>query len=209
VDDYYASVSVKTQGGHQTCRLDSAEGRQLVADATLLGFVEGNSTGRTSARGVSDSPDMFNLWRRQDFDQPSANSADGGKVWEHWCTLRDSRSSSRIATSVIAGYVLLASVLGDRFAPTVARGRRDYGHPDQLRALVIAGFTSKESALQDLTPSAIPTKAERQFLEAEPDRSLDGVEALDWSKPLRYYMFSRRIGSWSPTAAVKQDLEDL
>ncbi len=208
VDDYYASVTVKTKGGTQTFRLDSAEGRELAVGATLLGYIEGNSTGRTSARGVIDPPTLFNLWRRQDFDQPVDSDADGGKVWEHWCTLRDIRPSSRIATSVLTAYVSLVSVLGDRFVPAVARGRRDYGHPDQLGALVIAGFTAKTSALVDTKPVEIPAATERLFLEAEPTKSLEAAEKLDWSKPPRYYMFARRIKSWSKTGAVKDDLAE-
>jgi hypothetical protein len=210
-DDYYASVSVRSTDTEtpQTYRLNSAEGRHLVDGATLLGFVEGNSSGRISARGANDSPGLFNLWRRQDFDQPVGSTVDGGKAWEHWCTLRDSRPTSKIATSVLTAYVSLVSVLGDKFAPTVARGRRDYGHPDQLRGLVVAGFTAKTSALWDVKPTAIPAAAERLLLEAEPGRSREAAEKLDWSKPPRYYMFSRRIGSWSSTDAVKQDLDGI
>ncbi len=92
-DDYYASVTVKTKAGIRTWALNSAEGRELVSEAKVLGSVEDNSTGRTSSRGVNDPPGMFNLWRRQDFDQPVNSTDDGGKVWEHWCTLRDIRST--------------------------------------------------------------------------------------------------------------------
>ena len=208
-DDYHVSVTAKVKGGAQTSRLDAAEGRALVAGAKLLGFVEGNSTGRISARGVNDSPEMFNLWRRQDFDQPVESDADGGKVWEHWCTLRDIRSTSRVATSVLTAYVSLASVLGDRFAPTVARGRREYGHPEQLGALVTAGFSARTSATWNTAPAEIPAAAERLLLEAQPVKSLAAAEKLDWSKPPRYHMYARRIKSWSAADAVQNDLEDL
>jgi len=208
-DDYYASISIRSQDGLQTYRLDSAEGRRAVDGATLLGFVEGNSTGRTSVRGANDSPGLFNLWRRQDFDQPVNSTADGGKVWEHWCTLRDIRPTSRIATTVLTAYLSLISILGDQFAPTVARGRREYCHPDQLHGLVVSGFTTKISALWDTKPLEIPPAAERLFLEAEPGKSLEATEKLDWSKPPCYYMFSRRIASWSGADAVKQDLDDI
>ena len=151
-DQYYASVTATTKSRNSTVKLDSTAGRTLVENAAVLGFVEGNSTGRTWARGVNDSPMLFNLWRRQDFDQPvNKSEKDGGKVWEHWCTLRDIRPSATIGTSVLTAYVSLVAALGDRFAPTVARGRRDYGHPDQLQALVAAGFTTTQSALWDTT----------------------------------------------------------
>lgn len=208
-DDYFASVTVKTGNAARTHRLDAADGRALIADATLLGFIEGNSTGHISARGVNDPPTLFNLWRRQDFDQPVDSPDDGGKVWEHWCTLRDIRLTARIGTSVLSAYVSLAAALGDRFTPTVARGRRDYGHPDQLGALVIAGFTAKASALWDTTPVEIPAAAEKLLLDAEPAKALEAAAKLDWSKPPRYYMYARKVKSWSTTDAVKNDLEDI
>lgn len=85
-DDYCAMVSVEGNGGVGSCPLASAEGQTLLQGATVLGFVEGNSLGRISARGVHDPPTLFNLWRRQDFDQPLESTLDGGKVWEHWCS---------------------------------------------------------------------------------------------------------------------------
>ncbi len=114
-DEYYASVTMKEGKDIKTFALDSAEGRSIVKGSELLGFVEGNSLGRTSARGVSDPANLFNLWRRQDFDQPVNGEEDGGKVWEHWCTLRDIRATSRIGTSVLTAYVSLASGTGRPF----------------------------------------------------------------------------------------------
>lgn len=209
-DEYYASVTAAAKGEPSTIELDSAAGRALVDGAVVLGFVEGSSTGRTSARGVNDSPALFNLWRRQDFDQPVNKSAkDGGKVWEHWCTLRDIRSSAAIGTSVLTAYVSLVATLGDRFAPTVARGRRDYCHPDQLNALVTAGFTTKQSALWDTTPLVLSPAAEALLLESDPHAAFQAVKALDWSNPPRYFMFSRRIQNWSSKDQVEADfLED-
>lgn len=205
-DDYYASVTFKSGGKVTTLRLDSAEGRLAVRGTSLLGFIEGTSKGRTSARHCNDSPELFNLWRRQDFDQPLDSDADGGKVWEHWCTLRDIRSSHRIATSVLTAFVSLSAALGDRFIATVARGRRDYGHPAQLAASVFAGLVSPESALADLTPTAIPKTAIDHLLESRPDRALQAAELLDWSRAPRYYMFERKIADWSPASTVRDDL---
>src|SRR5262249_21186214 len=101
-DLYFSSVTVRDSAGLPTVPLDSAEGRTLLQQSTLLGFVEGNSTGRTSARRVFDAPDRFNLWRRQDFDQPVTAEVEGGKVWEHWCTLRELRASNRVGLSALA-----------------------------------------------------------------------------------------------------------
>jgi hypothetical protein len=206
-DEYFASATVRSKKGPDTLSLDSADGRALLAESKLLGFVEGNSTGRTSARGVNDPPDLFNLWRRQDFDQPVSSREDGGKVWEHWCTLRDIRPGARMGTSVLSAYVSLVSALGDRFAATVCRGRRDYGHPVQLAALVYAGFVDKRSALWDGSPRPLTPEAERLLLEAEPARALQAAESLDWSKPPRYYMFRRRIRHWNPPSAARKTLE--
>jgi hypothetical protein len=156
---------------------------------------------------VFDPPDRFNLWRRQDFDQPIASDLEGGKVWEHWCTLRDLRPPNRLGLSALTAYVSLVTALGDRFTAAVARGRRDYGHPTQLAAMVHAGFVGPEAATWDVSPTAVPAAAEKLLLAADPVRSLDAVEKLDWSKGPRYYMFARKLESWSQAKAVKADLK--
>jgi hypothetical protein len=207
-DEYYGSVTKREGKEIKTYRLDSAEGRLAVAGSVLLGFVEGNSKGRTSARNVNDPTNLFNLWRRQDFDQPVESDLDGGKVWEHWCTMRDIRETSRIAMSVIAAYVSLVSALGDKFAATVARGRRDYGHPEQLCAMIQAGFTSKDSAFWDIMPDPIPAQAEKLLLKADPASELEAVEKLQWGKQPKYYMYSRKIKSWSTAKDVKADFDE-
>jgi hypothetical protein len=206
-DEYLASVTFRDSGNPKSVPLDSADGRTLVENSVLLGFVEGNSTGRASARNVFDAPDRFNLWRRQDFDQPVTSPLEGGKVWEHWCTLRDLRPPNRVGLSAITAYVSLVAALGDRFCATVARGRREYGHPEQLCALVHAGFVGADSATWNATPTPIPAGVEPLFLEAEPERALTAIEQLNWEKPPKYFMFERRIKSWSTAAHVKTDLK--
>jgi hypothetical protein len=208
-DEYYAAVTVREVSTARTVPIDSAEGRVLLDKSALLGFVEGNSTGRTSARNVFDAPDRFNLWRRQDFDQPVDSPLEGGKVWEHWCTLRDLRPPNRLGLSAVTAYVTLVAALGDKFCATVARGRRDYGHPQQLCALVHAGFVGKDSATWDVAPVAIPAAVEPLFLEADPEHSLAAAEQLDWANPPKYFMFGRRIKSWSPAKMVRADLKNF
>jgi hypothetical protein len=206
-DLYFSSATVRESSRIRTVPLDSAEGRDLLDRSSLLGFVEGNSTGRTSSRRSFDAPDRFNLWRRQDFDQPLTSTAEGGKVWEHWCTLRDLRPSNRVGLSALTAFVSLAAALGDRFAATVIRGRREYGHPQQLCALVHAGFVDAESATWDTTPVGLPAAVESLILEADPARALDAVEQLDWAKAPRYYMFARKLKSWSTARQVRADLK--
>jgi len=208
-DLYYASLTAETSGRVSTYRLGSPEANALLQGSKLLGFVEGNSTGHISARRVNDPPTRFNNWPRQDFDQPVDSSSEGGKVWEHWCTLRDIRPSCAIANSILSAYVSLVAALGDQFPPTVARGRRDYSHPIQLCTFVRAGFTSKESATWNTIPTAIPAAGEKLLLEARPVDALAAVKQLSWVDPPRYYMFSRRISRWSSTSDVKQDLQNF
>ena len=129
LDRYFASVTVLERRNTRTAPTDSAEGRILLQHSRLLGFVEGTSKGRTSAGCTNDPPSLFNLWRRQDFDQPPGSEEDGGRVWEHWCTLRDIRTTHAIGTSILTAFVALAATLGDLFIPTVARGRRDTAIP--------------------------------------------------------------------------------
>jgi len=205
-DTYYATVSAQCDVGIETWRAASAEGRTLLQGATVLGFVEGNSVGRTSARVVHDPPTRFNLWRRQDFDQPVDSTMDGGKVWEHWCTTRDIRPSSVIGTSVLTAYVSLVARLGDLFPAVVARGRNDYAHPVQLCAMVHGGFVGERSAVTGLSPSALPAIAEELLRQATPKSALGAVRTLDWSAPPRYYMSSRRIDRWCPSAVIRDQL---
>ena len=205
IDSYFASVSVR-RGAVQTLPIDSAEGRRLLQNSKLLGFVEGTSLGAISAPGVQDPPDLFNFWRRQDFDQPGDSDVEGGKVWEHWCTLRDIRASHRIGTATLTAYVSLVAAAGDRFAATVARGRREYGHPVQLAGLVWAGFVGRGSATWDTKPFPIPNAVEALFLQATPSKALEAIERMEWPSP-RYYMFRRKLKGWSSAAHVRRDLK--
>lgn len=201
-DEYFASVTAD-----KTHPLDSSEGRALVEGSTLLGFVEGNSTGHISARGVNDPPTRFNKWQRQSFDRAVDSAEDGGKVWEHWCTLRDIRPAQPVAASVLRAYVALMAALGDRFVAAVARGRRDYHHPRQLCALVRAGVTTEAAATWDVSPIAIPSDIERHLLEAKPVLAAKAIAALSWNDNAHsYYMFERRIARWSTASAVRRDL---
>jgi hypothetical protein len=207
-DDYWATVTLRRGGAVETLGIDTAEGRAALAGSSLAGFVEGTSLGRTSARGVLDPPDRFNLWLRQDFDQPVGSTGDGGKVWEHWCTLRDIRPSHAIGTSMLGAFIALASALGDRFIPTVARGRREYGHPKQLAAAVYAGLTDQSSAVWDTKPVAIPAAAVPALQESDPRRTLEAIEPFTWGEPLpRYFMFERKIAGWSTARDVAADLK--
>ena len=205
-DRYFASVTVLDGRNGYTVPTQSAEGISLLRKSQLLGFVEGTSTGRTSARFVNDPPNLFNLWRRQDFDQPPGSDEDGGRVWEHWCTLRDIRPEHAIGTSVLTAFVALAAALGDRFIATVARGRREYGHPAQLKEMVASGLVDRKSALWEGTPMAIPSNLEAVLEDADPATSLKAAKSFDWSKPPRYYMFARKIAGWSKSADVARDL---
>jgi hypothetical protein len=205
-DQYYATVTASVGTKPVTQPIASVEGQRLLQSALVLGFVEGNSVGRISARGINDSPSQFNQWRRQDFDHPAGSIQDGGRVWEHWCATRDIRSSCNVGTSVLSAYVCLVATLGDLMPALVARGRSDYAHPTQLCALAEAGFIREESALSDVRPIPLPHSAEQLLQQACPDSALEAAEALSWDEPPRYYMFQRRIGSWCPIDRIRDEL---
>jgi len=131
---------------------------------------------------------------------------EGGKVWEHWCTLRDLCPACAVATSVVSAYVSLVSVLGDRFVALVARGRRTYGHPVQLRAMVRAGLVAEASALAEVQPLPLPAEASALLQAARPGPAFEAVSTLDWGGGLRYYMFQRKIAEWSRAEDVRKDL---
>ena len=182
-----------------TVALASVEAERLLADSLLLGFVEGTSEGHISATGVRDPPDRFGPpWVRQNYDQPAGSTGQGGRVWEHWCTSRDLAPDSMLSVSLLTAYLQLCNEAGDRFAPTVARGRAEHGHPDQLKALIQAGFTTDASATWATTPRPIPRDAELLLHEATPAAALRALRSLAWpdAEPA-YFMYQRRIGSWA------------
>ncbi len=212
-DKYLATVSAwETDRTVRTVELDSSEGRNLLNQANLLGYVEGTSLGHISARNVQDPPDAFNSWPRQAFEPaPRTNEQGGGTVWEHWCTTRDLRATNAIGDSVLRAYLTLVSTLGGEFVATVARGRRSYKHPDQLCALVKAGFVAREEALWDTMPYEIPRPQEVLFQEARPGDCLGAAESLSWTPTggRRYFMFSRRIDGWSERSNVESGLNQF
>lgn len=207
---YIATARLATAEGLEEVPIADPRSRCLLAEARQLAFVEGTSQGHITARGIEDPPEAFNGCPRQMFDRDVDDPRDGGVVWEHWCTTRDIRASSDLGTSVLSAYLTLVSVLGGRFVSAVARGRRDHDHPLQLVALVRAGLLSREEALWDTYPNAIPRHAQLLFHEAQPSAALAACLhlGLKGDGGPQYFMFERRIHSWSPAAAVASDLMD-
>ena len=211
VDIYTATVTVECPSEDVTTfPLGSVEGRALLGDANLLGFVEGSSLGHISARSVKDSPDKFNNNQRQEYDQDVESPKDGGRVWEHWCTVRDIRPGNAIGTSVLEAYLNMVAVCGGRFVAVVARGRTDYDHPTQLAAMVRAGFISHDQALVDVTPTSIPMEVEPLIYTASPRECVMAAKRLAWpASVFGYYMFARRIDKWNPIDRVRKQIDKL
>lgn len=207
-DEYVATVSAKIGDAVRTVPLNSTEGISLIANSKLLGFVEGSSQGHILARNIQDPPTAFNSWPRQSFNRDIDNAGSGGTVWELWCPTRDIRQSCAVGCSVVSAYLSLVSTLGGKFVSAVARGRRGHDHPRQLCALVEAGFLSHEEALWDTIPNPLTTDAESLLKEANQGLALQAVENLQWDTAgeIYYYMFQRKIDSWSKTNDVKDDL---
>jgi len=196
-DTYIPSLTIREDNNIQTIDIKSTKAINYLNGSKLLGFIEGNSEGRISARGVEDNRNLFNGWTRQEFDKSPGSSETGGKVWEHWCTTRDISKSSKIGSSVLESYVALSAWCGDRFMPAVARGRTSYQHPTHLKAMVEAGFTSVASAKWNVTPTRIPNKECLLLQEATPQSCLLAAERLDWNEAPKYYMYPRKINSWN------------
>lgn len=207
---YEPTLTLRKGNDILTININSVLAQSILDHSKIVGFVEGTSEGRISAKGVVDNPELFNNNPRQEYDQELESLKEGGKVWEHWCTLRDIRDSSQIAASVLSAYVSLTSLLGDKFPATVLRGRKEYGHPIQLCAMVQAGFISKKSALIDLTPKQIPLNVGMKFKTANPKEELEGIELLEWSgNELSYYMYARKIDSWCNSNFTANQLIDF
>lgn len=200
---YEPTLTVRENGVINTFQIFSTQAQNYLNDSELLGFVEGTSEGRISAKGIKDSENSFAGNPRQKYDQSPGSIEEGGRVWEHWSTTRDVRVSSNIGSSVLNSYVALVAVCGDKFAPTVARGRIDYFHPEQLNAMIKAGFTSLASAQINIQPMIIPKDIDLLLQEAKPEVYFEAIEKLDWNKPIKYYMFKRRIDRWNKNIIIK------
>ncbi len=206
-DTYQASLVYRRNGAVTIVPFGGTEGSDFVRGAQVLGFVEGSSIGHIAARGVNDPPEAFNKWPRQMFDMDPTSELDGGIVWEHWCTTRDIRSSSKIGSSVLKAYLTLVSCLGGRYVAAVARGRREHDHPAQLIALVKSGLINFDDATWNISPEPIPRNAEDLLYEARPADALGAAELLPFvTGTQKYFMFQRRIDRWSRTDDVLRDL---
>lgn len=208
-DLYTATVTVESEKEPvSTFPLISPEGAAMLDKAELVGFVEGSSLGQISAKDANDNAVIFNKWTRQEFNLKEDSHADGGRVWEHWCTVRDITPNASIGISVLRAYLSMVSFCGGRLTAIVARGRKQYHHPDQLVAMVRYGLISKEDALVEITPRHIPKKEELIIYTADPRKCVQAVKLLPWDEhDISYFMFSRRIDKWNTTNKVKSDLQ--
>lgn len=209
VDLYTATLSAECKKEPvYTFPITSFEGRTLLDKSELIGFIEGSSLGQISAKDAVDNAIIFNKWKRQDFNQKITSQKDGGRVWEHWCTVRDITPNAVIGLSVLKAYLSMLSLCGGRLASIVARGRRQYHHPEQLAALFKYGVISLQDAFVDITPKPIPLKAEKLIYTAEPNKCLKALRLLPWDEHnLSYFMFSRRVKKWNTLAHVKGDFK--
>jgi hypothetical protein len=196
-DTYAATVTHGAAGEATTVPLSTSEAHQLLQDSSLVGFVEGTSEGHITARGVQDPPGRFGPWARQNYDRPAGDPGQGGRVWEHWCTTRDLAPDSQFSRALLTAYLQLCNAAGDLFAPTVARGRVDYGPPEQLNAMIDAGFTTQASASWATTPRQVEAEAELLLEEATAKDALQAIQRLSWADEPIYFMYARRISQWA------------
>ncbi|MBL7995821.1 hypothetical protein JNM05_10675 [bacterium] len=208
IDIYTATVTVEcSRENVTTFPLNSSEGKALLDGPTMLGFVEGTSLGHISARSVRDTADKFNNNLRQDYEHDVESPKDGGRVWEHWCTVRDIRVGNIVGTSVLRAYLDIVAICGGHFVGVVGRGRGDYDHPIQLAALVNAGLLSVEEALVEITPIEIPNESEQLICSSNPRQCVIGARLMNWSPSrIAYQMFNRSIGSWCNTIRLREYL---
>lgn len=194
---YRPTLTIRENETIKSLDIKSEEAKNYIKNSKLLGFIEGTSEGKISAVNVNDPLNSFAGNPRQNYDQEPGSKKEGGKVWEHWSTTRDIRSTSVIGYSVIDSYVVLASVCGDKFVSTISRGRKDYFHPQQLKAMIKSGFVSYESSKLTIKPSLIPNDINLLFQEVKPHSSYQAVEKLDWTNTPKFYMFARSIDGWN------------
>jgi hypothetical protein len=207
-DAYEVSVAFRDGATVSSVGLKSDAGKEKAAQGSIRFFIEGSSCGHILARGIRDPENAYNGWPRQDFDKSVWSKAEGGTVWEHWCTTRDLRQANVPGETLLRGYLTLVSVLGGRYVAAIARGRRSHEHPLQLCALVKAGLLTEDEAAWDTAPLPIPGNVQRLLYQARPADYLkagEELEAPSGTAPY-YFMFERCIKQWSPAASVRADL---
>lgn len=199
IDEYLATVTIKTDKEIVTTfPLVSEQGQEIIKDAQLLGFIEGSSQGHISARDVIDPPDKFNTCTRQEYDMDEKSLKEGGRVWEHWTITRDITTECTVGTSILKSFLAMVSNCGGALVSSVARGRKDYHHPEQLSALIHFGIIGEKDVIKDMCPIRIPQELEVILNIANPCVSVKAAKRLKWDySKLSYFMFERRIDRWS------------
>ncbi len=199
VDTYTATVTIDEDNEPvATFPLLSEQGQLIIKDAELMGFVEGSSLGHISAGDVKDPLGVFNTCTRQEYDQSEESVDEGGRVWEHWTTTRNITQDAPIGSSVLKAYLSIVSQCGGRFVSIVARGRTEYHHPEQLKALMHYGFITEEEGLIDIVPKPIPHDIELALYSSNPRECVNTVKKLPWDKnKISYFMFERSINKWN------------
>lgn len=194
---YEAQVVLEDETG---IRIENITGRgeSWADEMQIVAYVEGNSCGSISNTAAVDPGNSDEIDRRQDYNRvPMDFESDGGKVWEHWCTTRDIKSSGGIGEQVLRAYLTLLAVGGTEFAATVLRGRPYCGHPAQLKACIEAGLVTKEDVSWPESPEPIPINAQLLFQYSDPFLSFAACRRLPLgNKGRQYFMFQRCLHLW-------------
>ena len=203
---YAATTTIRENEKIRSLPLEVSRVADRVRRAHLVAFVEGASRGHILHRFAVDPGDPETDDRRQDYNQTFDSSEDGGPVWEHWTVSRDIVTNGSPGASLVDAFLLLCSMLGGRFVATIARGRSEaeYGHLRQLCAMIEAGLVSRDDALLDVIPEAIPPKIETRLHEATPAAFLEAAnEIAQRTRSESYYMFSRKRESFAPASLLR------
>lgn len=194
---YEAQVVLEGETGMRIKNI-TGHGKSWAEEVRIVAYVEGNSCGAISDKNAADLGNSEIDDRRQDYNRnPTDFERQGGKVWEHWCTTRDIRSSDALGKQVLRAYLTLLTIGGTEFAATVLRGRPYCGHPTQLKACIEAGLVSEEDASWPGIPEPIPTSAQLLFYHSDPFQSLAACRQLPLGENSRnYFMFQRCLHQW-------------
>jgi hypothetical protein len=194
----YGALVVRQDGSGVQIENITGQGKAWADKVRIVAYVEGNSCGAISNKDAVDPGNSDEHDRRQDYNRfPLDFESEGGKVWEHWCTTRDIRSSGGTGEQVLRAYLTLLAVGGTEFVATVLRGRPYCGHPAQLKACIESGLVTAENASWSGTPEPIPMSAQVLFQYSDPLLSFSACRRLLLADSGRqYFMFQRCIHLW-------------